>query len=406
MTTSGAHSVTTDLQGQPYIQSVAAAQPSPTLSGESYLDYWIVGGASIVAWVLLTLLVPLRNESWAINLHIANIPALMGSLSLLVNYPHFMASYKLSYGLGPSFIKAHAFQLIVVPILLVAVLAVAWFCYSSLEFNSFFTQSSLYAAMGGTGMLGGQWILGTLTKIMFFTVGWHYSKQWFGILMIQAKFDSYPLASWQRHIAKAALFSVWFINYFSFSTSGTPRQYREVHYTDWNIPKVFLWDMDLMQMLLRGFLGISCLGFLFGIVLYNGRKLNKWPTARFTMPLLAFGLWWLPALIQNDFYMYMVPFFHSLQYLLFVRKVEHTELASASRPGLSKTLLVAGLLISGYLSFELVPSLLDRKDVVTSIAGISFFAVAFTLFINVHHYFIDNVLWRMRTSPVAKRLFQ
>ena len=88
-----------------------------------YADFWLLGGASLLVWLVM-----IRGAGipvgWAIDQHFKNLTVTTASLSLLVNYPHFLISYKLAYSRGRSFITAHWWQLIAVPALLIATLRV------------------------------------------------------------------------------------------------------------------------------------------------------------------------------------------------------------------------------------------------------------------------------------------
>ena len=62
------------------------------------------------------------------------------------------------------------------------------------------------------------------------------------------------------------------------------------------------------------------------------------------------------------------------------------------------------LLLLGFAAFELVPSILD-KELSTDISPTAwFFAAAFPIFINIHHFFIDSVAWKFHDSDVQKGL--
>ena len=50
-------------------------------------------------------------------------------------------------------------------------------------------------------------------NVMLFTVGWHYTKQVFGCMMVYAYFDKYPMSLRQRTITKYALLSIWWLNF-------------------------------------------------------------------------------------------------------------------------------------------------------------------------------------------------
>ena len=103
------------------MDTVTSPPPLRSLTTRS-LDFWMLGGASLVLWAVMFTFEGDGREAWAINHHFLNLVALSGSLALICNYPHFMASYRLVYGQGGRFILEHWFQLLVVPICLLVAL--------------------------------------------------------------------------------------------------------------------------------------------------------------------------------------------------------------------------------------------------------------------------------------------
>ena len=59
---------------------------------------------------------------------------------------------------------------------------------------------------------------------------------------------------------------------------------------------------------------------------------------------------------------------------------------------------------AGWLVFEFVPDAMDSRLGTFDAWGMSFFITAAMLFINIHHYFIDNVLWRFKDPHVRAYL--
>ena len=61
-----------------------------------FADFWLLGGASLLVWLVMFAVQGFRS-AWAIDQHFKNLTVTTASLSLLVNYPHFLVSYKLAY---------------------------------------------------------------------------------------------------------------------------------------------------------------------------------------------------------------------------------------------------------------------------------------------------------------------
>jgi hypothetical protein len=112
----------------------------------------------------------------------------------------------------------------------------------------------------------------------------------------------------------------------------------------------------------------------------------------------------MPQTRQYEFYFLLTPLFHSLQYLAFVYKMEDTRLKSGPNREVRATALVIGVVLAGWLAFEFVPNTLDNAVGTFTAWKMFFFFTAAMLFINIHHYFIDNVLWRFRDPEVRAYL--
>lgn len=135
-------------------------------------------------------------------------------------------------------------------------------------------------------------------------------------------------------------------------------------------------------------------------------KENQLPTANFLVPMVALLLWHIP-LFGNPQFFVVIALFHSLQYFPFVAKVESARYRKNKETHPYRKLLMfyAIMVGIGFLSFEFIPHFLDRSANTISGVGISYFIIAFLAFINIHHYFIDNVLWRFKNKEVRELLF-
>ena len=368
-----------------------------------FLDFWLLGGASILVWLVMIGVEGFRS-SWAVDQHFKNLTYTAASLSLLVNYPHFLISYKLAYERGRPFVLAHWWQLIVVPAAMVAIFAVAYAAYDTPV-----TALPLVGAL--TGMLGslagiGQVLSGprlgdllfTFTfNFMMLTVGWHYTKQTFGCMMVYAYYDGYALTPAQRDLTRRALLTIWVMNFVHTNIGGSQNVFSQFRYYSFDLPDA------------AGPLSVLLVGAGFALVVWkvfaaNYRERGVLPGANMLVPFLAIYVWWLPQTRQYEFYFLLTPLFHSLQYLAFVYRMEDSRLRSERHREIRATALVAGVVLAGWLAFELVPNTLDNALGTFGAWQMFFFFTAAMLFINIHHYFIDNVLWRFRDPRVRAYL--
>ena len=103
-----------------------------------FVDFWLLGGASLVLWLIMWAAYPLRRSSEAVDGHFAQIMTLASVMSIFCNHPHFMISYKFGYGRGPGFIARHWFKLVAVPLGLIAFYIVGYIHFNQDISNSAF----------------------------------------------------------------------------------------------------------------------------------------------------------------------------------------------------------------------------------------------------------------------------
>lgn len=377
--------------------------PSQTcLFGSRMLDFWLIGGLAIVLWIPLFFL---QEQSDIFKSLGAGVVAYAFYLAYFVNYPHFMASYKLAYTQGTDFVTANWFQLILVPLGLIGAILLGYIFWSASIKDSALIQgiNSLFAGLGLKTRAGlypnlGSEILGMSIVFMFFTVGWHYSKQTFGCMMVYAKLDGYRLNNIERNLIRYGLLSTWWLTWlYSNCSEGT---YPFYNLTIHRLALPYVWFQIAYVITGLLFTGIV------GMMIYKYVREQQLPSMNFLVPMIALLTWHIP-LFGNPQYFYIIAFFHSLQYFPFVAKVEKTRYRKNQRSNTYLRLLgfFVIMLIIGYLSFDFVPNQLDKTTTAVSSLGVSFFLIAFLAFINIHHYFIDNVLWRFKNREVKDLLF-
>ena len=366
------------------------------------MDFLLLGGISLLLWIPFYFL---TGRSAAIGSLGLALPAVAITLGYWVNFPHFMASYKLAYTQGRAFIRANWLQLVLVPIAMLLLLALAYAYWGRtigdsravLVINNFFADVGLKTRIGSYPNLGME-LLGYFVLFMYFTVGWHYSKQTFGCMMVYAKFDQYPLAGLERNLIRYALLSTWWLTWlYSNCSPGTfPFYGLTIHRL--NLP--YLW-FQVSYVVVAILFGALLIMFL---LKYRAQK--KLPSINFLVPMFALLTWHVPLFGQPQLFV-VIALFHSLQYFPFVARVESTRYHKEHRPYPFARLAGFFLLMAafGYLSFEYVPNRLDLETNAASQFGLGFFIIAIVAYINIHHYFIDNVLWRFKNKEVRELLF-
>ncbi|MGZ3712686.1 MAG: hypothetical protein ACXVBE_13060, partial [Bdellovibrionota bacterium] len=160
----------------------------------------------------------------------------------------------------------------------------------------------------------------------------------------------------------------------------------------------------VLEILAKVALIAGILGFIYFVVIANFQKSRKLPSANFLVPLVAFYAWWVPLIPQKEFYFMMVPFFHSLQYLPFAYRMELKQLASKPHAEKRFAIRLLLLLAIGFAAFEAIPGALD-SNLSSSLGNIPlFFTISFVVFINIHHFFLDSVLWRFQDEKMKSAI--
>jgi hypothetical protein len=381
-----------------------ASEPRRALVSRS-ADFWLLGGASIAVWLAMLVADAFRTRP-AVDERLGLLGAFALSLSLVANYPHFLFSYKLAYTRGRGFVSAHWWQLIAVPLALISLLGVAFLFYQVPVANLPWTAPAVgaLAAFGRnaqviSGPRFGDLLLGLTFNLMILTIGWHYTKQVFGCMMVYAHFDRYPLAPAQRRTLKWALLAMWALVFVDNNRSGAWRAHLTFSYSSLDLPDV---AAPLAGVVVAG--GLAAAGWR--VFYANYAAGGRLPSANFLVPMAALYVWWLPLTRQAEFYFFMAPLFHAVQYLPFVYRIEDSRRRATGSGHAALVAMVAGVLLAGWLAFETVPGAADAALDTLQRLGISFFVIAAMLFINIHHYFIDNVIWRFGDPEIRAHLLE
>lgn len=376
------------------------------------LDFWLLGGLSILVCIAMHFGNSLKGEFAPLQVRFLQLGVLFSVLSLVCNHPHFMISYSLGYGRGRKFIFSHWITLIAIPIAMLGAFLIAFLKYD-LEIpgfripsimNHFFSLISISTNFGSSSILGDE-ILELSIWIMYLTVGWHYAKQVYGCMMVYARFGNYKLSSKQCLVLKWSTFSVaayqfvYIANLMSqYSVDGQIQdsRFQGIQLSAIGFPNG---AVTLLGFMVSGFALLSCL-----IFLKNYLETKSFPPVNLIVPWIAFHVWWIPIGNLPEYYLLMIPFFHSLQYLPFAFRVDLQKFKLGFWHPLFVFLNGFVLLAIGFLAFELVPTFLDSSISMSSDRTPLFFVTTFAVFINIHHFFIDSVVWKLKDQTVRTRL--
>ena len=355
-----------------------------------WLDFLGLGGGSVIVLSLFFVLYPEDDLARGI------LAACMLFLANFVNHPHFANSYQLFYGdfVNKAFSPTSALraQYRIVGILVPAALA------------------AFYASALSVGSAP---LLGLAANVMFFMVGWHYAKQGYGILMLDAARKGKPFgAAEKRHLlwnVRLAWPTYWLMT----NDALAARDYWGLTYYAFDTPEPILAVMFLAT-------AISGVVVLRDLVL-KWRAEGILPVNGLVAYVVSIYVWLYFARF-DPILLLLVPFFHSLQYLCVVWRyqanLEAAKLRGRPSPDgsekgpawartalarLARFVLVGGIL--GGVGFWIAPHILDSVvGYDRAVFGATLFVFIGWTFINIHHYFIDSVIWRRDNAETRRYL--
>lgn len=248
--------------------------------------------------------------------------------------------------------------------------------------------------------------LGMMMELMFALVGWHYVKQGFGVMITLSARRGLFFGRWERIVLLVHCFSGWAFAWANPAAAAREVESKGVVYTTLAHPA---W-LD------RG----THVVFLASFVVLLGMLARKWRREG-ALPLLSpmtamlMSIWsWSVYSSIDPLVVYVTPALHSVQYLYFVwllRWGQAKEREGAPWFERSATTRVGLLLVSalalGFVLFHGAPSVLDsalveKRDRLLDTGPTPYFAAIYA-FVNIHHYFMDFVIWR-KDNPLTRYL--
>lgn len=306
-------------------------------------------------------------------------------LAFAVNHPHFLSSYILLYG---DFRKKVFSQVkyfwagFIVPLVL----------FGTIAYGLQNQDSEVMA-----------WVINS----MFFFVGWHYIKQVFGCVIVTCARRKMYFNKFERYLLLGNLFTLWALSWTGSQVGGNSYEFYGIKYQGLNLP---FWTLSFVRYAVAA-TGAALIVQGFRKYIYEGKVVNSSALAA----LLALYVWYLPV-FSHPYFAYLIPLFHSLQYLVFVWSFKTNQVSAQIKEYKGTEMrkawvykfvgFFAWATVLGALSFEIIPNLLDQNFSFDNTAlGNSTFLASFLLFINIHHYFIDNVIWKSQNEEIRSYLF-
>jgi hypothetical protein len=371
--------------GDPQSTAPLAGTPGEK-PGAGLGEFLLIGGLTPVLYLLSWIL----RRSLGLNLAEHEVGFTMFLAAFVVNDPHFAVTYLLFYrdartrAFGDAFAPAQRARYLVAGALVPAALA-AW-------------------AVAGLAMKSATSV-GWMIQLMFLLVGWHYVKQGFGVMVVLAARRGVTFRPRERLVILAHGYVAWAHAWASHTRPNLEVEEQGVVYT----------TLDLLPPGIDRFTRPALLA---TVILLAGMLIRKWRiegrlplVAPLTALLCSIWAWSIYSGI-DPLVRYMVPALHSAQYLYFVGLLSANEARERSAAPFFESsrarlgLLAASALALGWVLFHGAPWALDgavsRRDRGAALGPTPYFAALYT-FVNIHHYFMDNVIWR-RENPLTRYL--
>lgn len=326
------------------------------------LDLLVVGGLSLI--VFIPLLLSGRRDLVLVG---AGAQALLGTA---FNMPHFMASYRLVYRDKASILK-HKWASIYVPSILLV-----------------YTIFALMVAKDSPAATI------VLISVASAYLAWHYTGQVWGMMASFGYLEGLRWEPRERLMVRTSLriLLVWHITWFLFTQLRNP---------------------SVVQPFYEAALAASSVAFILGLVAFWSvkRRTGRFPPNRALVAWLAIFVWY--AMMWRDpKAIFWIQIAHALQYLAFPIRVELNRSAADAHDHHGKPVIMHmvlyGVILLGVsvVMAQLVPY--SAMSVIGRVYGekpAKAAPILILMFINIHHYFTDGVIWRLRNPDVRKELF-
>lgn len=336
-------------------------------------EFLCLGGASFLILATIALVYPTDPTAMAALL------AASYTVSHFVNNPHF----------------AHAYQLFL-PGLVKALREPKAPLRKQYLFAGFGVPLLLALFYGTAIVFGSPSTLGIAVNAMLFAVGWHYAKQGYGVLMVACSDSGLRLAPEVRVRLLSNTYVAWIAIWLLANRQFAQHEYWGIAYVMVDIPDYIVFPAITVASLLFVRCSID--------ILEAVRKQRSFPANGLMAYLAAVYVWMLVPFVSPAAAIF-VPAFHSLQYLSVAwRYRANLALEKKQSVLFSMARFVALGMLLGVSGFWWGPKFLDAHVPYDSgLFGVALFLFIGWISINIHHYFIDNVIWR-RDNPDVRRL--
>ena len=337
------------------------ADPSSRYFVNAPFDFLAIGGASLVLYFVF-----LRDHSLARSPHIITLAA---TLVWVCNWPHFAStSYRLYR--TKSNVRQYPLTATLVPLVMLGAVVA---CFSS---------------PGAVAPL--------LIALYLLWSPYHFSAQTLGITLLYSRRCQFKVSELERKALAGFVFLTFIVASARANVGSTKGNFQGVSYPTLGLHS---WVPNLLEVAMW-----VCGGAFVVLMLWRAVHHRQIVPPIVLLPAIAQSAWFVGLVPGGSAinFIYLVPLFHSLQYLLIAWGVQMKETLDEkrARPSLSfvggETLRWAVVcFLGGATLFWLLPRLgahFGRTEV--------FSAAVVVAVVQLHHFFVDGVIWKLKNPRV------
>ena len=355
----------------------------------------VLGGGLSLAIAIAVIIGGALSESkmdWALGFIVAYL-----FTDLLINSPHFIASYRILYSKKQN-IRKHPVVTLALPALAISLLV--YVCYwgplntppEHTQTQDTLAENALPNANPG---LPQPYVMLALTVLAPIFLGWHYMGQSWGTTACFAYLAGFRLNPSQRKLLRFGFLSLfaYHLTWACASMSILEQLFPQQRAGEFMIKSL----MSACRVLVLA----SFLAGLWGFFQIAQEHKRRIPAAVW-LPWVATYSWYVMVDVYPQSF-FLLQIFHALQYLMFPARVEMNQ-HPTTHVGKHMLIYYGALVLVGYLAFEWT-SLVEWVNLANPSGTMVLLGAATVMCINIHHYFIDAVIWKIREPEVRDSLF-
>jgi hypothetical protein len=350
------------------MQAAAPTTHAPRAAPSAYfvnptIDFALAGGLSILFFLLL---VVFRRPERTGGIILA-----AAQLSWVVNWPHFSATNFRLYRSWEN-IRQYPLTALFIPWVILAVVA---------------------ASLWSPHVLAPYFI-----KLFLIWSPYHFCAQTIGVTLIYLRRAGVQVRPWERRVLVSMVYSTLFTLLVRSEVKPETLQYYGIDYMNFGLPAWFL--------PLAGILTTATSAGLVACFIVWCRRAGRILPVVLLVPAAAQYLWFAGGWLWPSFIEF-VPFFHSLQYLLIAWSLQLREKRDRQDIRPSRRFVIgesarwyAINIAGGSLLFFFIPQWVSKGTGLP----LQFATGIFIAGVQIHHFFVDGVIWKLKRSTVSSPL--